>query len=106
MQRVLFDFRPSGVGWLLLFPDDHLAVIRARREDMAELWVRPGNLPHRASVSAGWADEFRTFKVFGMQETLPFQCLASTALGLVINYVKNFDGTVRGACCEALAVVI
>lgn len=56
MQRMLFDFRPSGAGWLLLFPDDHLAVVRARCEDMAELWVRPGNLPDGASVSAmpGW----------------------------------------------------
>jgi hypothetical protein len=51
MQRMLFDFRPSGAGWLLLFPDDHLAVVRARCEDMAELWVRPGNLPDGASVS-------------------------------------------------------
>ena len=56
VQRMLFDFRPSGAGWLLLFPDDHLAVVRARCEDMAELWVRPGNLPDGASVSAmpGW----------------------------------------------------
>ena len=101
---MLFDFRPSGAGWLLLFPDDHLAVVRARREDMAELWVRPGNLPHGASVSAGWADEFGTFTVFGSE--LPFQCLAGAALRLVINYVEDFDGTVRGACCEALAVIV
>ena len=37
---------------------------------------------------------------------LPFQCLARAALRLVINHVKDFDGTVRGACCEAFAVVI
>jgi hypothetical protein len=37
---------------------------------------------------------------------LPFQCLARAALWLVINHVKDFDGTVRGTCCEALAVVI
>ncbi len=75
---------------------------------MAELWVRPGNLPHGASVSAGRTDEFR---MRGMQvkrkaSELPFQCLARAALRLVINYIKDFDGTVRGACCEALAVVI
>jgi hypothetical protein len=37
---------------------------------------------------------------------LPFQCLTRAALRLVVNHVKNFDGTVRGTCCEALAVVI
>jgi hypothetical protein len=37
---------------------------------------------------------------------LPFQRLARAALRLVINHVKDLDGTVRGACCEALAVVI
>jgi hypothetical protein len=37
---------------------------------------------------------------------LPFQCLARAALRLVINHVKDFDGTVRGTCCEAVAVVI
>jgi hypothetical protein len=108
---MLFDFRPSGAGGLLLFPDDHLSVVRARREDMAELRVRPGNLPHGASVSVGWADEFGSCTVFGVQERrkaseLPFQCLAGAALRLVINYIKDFDGTVRGTCCEALAVVI
>jgi hypothetical protein len=103
MQRMLFDFRPSGIGWLLLFPNNHLAIIRARRKDMPKLRVRPSNLPHGASVSAVGEDEFRTFTG---KEGVPFQCLAGTALGLVINYVKNFDGTVRGACCEALAVVI
>jgi hypothetical protein len=36
----------------------------------------------------------------------PFQCLACAALRLVINHVKDFDGTIRGTCCEALAVVI
>lgn len=37
---------------------------------------------------------------------LPFQCLTRAALRLVVNHVKDFDGTVRGTCCEALAVVI
>lgn len=104
MQRMLFNFRPSSVGWLLLFPNDHLAIIRARRKDMPKLWVRPGNLPNGASVSAVGADEFR-IRDAG-KKGLPFQCLAGAALGLVINDVENFDGTVRGACCEALAVVI
>jgi hypothetical protein len=54
MQRVLFDFRPSRAGGLLLLPDDHLTVVRTRREDMAKFWVRPGDLPHGASVSVGW----------------------------------------------------
>jgi hypothetical protein len=40
------------------------------------------------------------------ENMLPFQCLTCAALGLVIYYIKYFDGTVRGACCEALAVVI
>ncbi len=65
---MLFDFRPSGVGWLLLFPDDHFAVVRARREDMAKLRVRPGNLPHGASVSERRADELGTFTASGAQE--------------------------------------
>jgi hypothetical protein len=42
----------------------------------------------------------------GRASELPFQCLARAALRLVINHVKDFDGTVRGTCCEALAVVI
>jgi hypothetical protein len=42
----------------------------------------------------------------GKASKLPFQCLARAALRLVINHVKDFDGTVRGTCCEALAVVI
>ena len=29
VQRVLFDFRPARASGLLLFPDDHLAVVRA-----------------------------------------------------------------------------
>jgi hypothetical protein len=37
---------------------------------------------------------------------LPFQGLARAALRLVIDHVKDLDGTVRGTCCEALAVVI
>jgi hypothetical protein len=44
--------------------------------------------------------------MYGEASELPFQCLARTALRLVINHVKDFDGTVRGTCCEALAVVI
>ena len=57
MQRMLFDFCPSRASWLLFFPDDHLAVVRARCEDMAKLWVRPGNLPHGTRVSAMRVDE-------------------------------------------------
>lgn len=37
---------------------------------------------------------------------LPFQCLAGATLGLIIDYVEDFDGTVRRTCCEAFAVVI
>ena len=62
---MLFDFCPTGAGWLLFFPNDHLAVIRARGEDMAELRVSPGNLPYGAGMSARWTEEFRTFTVFG-----------------------------------------
>jgi hypothetical protein len=45
-------------------------------------------------------------RMHGKASELPFQCLARAALRLVINHVKDFDGTVRGTCCEALAVVI
>jgi hypothetical protein len=37
---------------------------------------------------------------------IPFQRLTCAALGLVIYDIKDFDSTVRGARCEALAVVI
>jgi hypothetical protein len=56
----------------------------------------------------GSVDEFT---LFGTQEKrkaseLPFQCLAGAALRLVIDYIEDFDGTIRGACCEALPVVV
>ena len=76
---------------------------------MTELWVRPGNLPHGARVSAMWMDEsrIRAGSVDDRKASeLPFQCLARAALRLVIHHVKDFDGTVRGTCCETLAVVI
>jgi hypothetical protein len=37
---------------------------------------------------------------------LPFQCLASAALRIVINYIEDFDSTIRRARCKALDVVI
>jgi hypothetical protein len=62
VERVLLDFCPTCAGRLLFFPDDHLAVVRARREDMAKFWVRPGDLPYRARMSARWADELKALR--------------------------------------------
>jgi len=75
---------------------------------MAELWVGPGDLPHGASVSCRlklneWGAGQRKRKG---EHVIPFQCLTCAALGLVIYDIKDFDSTVRGARCEALAVVI
>ena len=44
MKGVLLDLGPAR-GTLLL-PDDDLAIIRARCEDIAILGVRPSNLPN------------------------------------------------------------
>jgi hypothetical protein len=73
---------------------------------MAKLRVRPGNLPHGASVSGGRVSSQYSAQKRSDAGGLPFDCLASAALRLVIDYIEDFDGTIRGACCEALAVVI
>ena len=52
------------------------------------------------------SSEFADVQMNRKASKLPFQRLARAALRLVINHVKDFDGTVRGTCCEALAVVI
>ena len=62
MKRVLLDLRPPARTWslaLLLLPDDDLAVIGTRREDLTKLGVRPGDLPNWASMAKKgkfWAD--------------------------------------------------
>ena len=48
MQCMLLHLRPLSAGFL---PDQHLPVIRARRKDVAELWVGPSDLPDWASVA-------------------------------------------------------
>ena len=79
---------------------------------MAELRVSPGNLPYRASVSARQMYEFGTLTLFMVagewtKLTLSVSGWRHTAVpGLIINYIKDFDGAARGTCCEALAVVI
>jgi hypothetical protein len=40
------------------------------------------------------------------RDVLPFKCLTYAALGLAIYHVKDFNGTVRGACRKAFAIVI
>ena len=57
MEGVLLDLGPAR-GTLLL-PDDDLAVIGTRREDLTKLGVRPGDLPNWASMAKKgkfWAD--------------------------------------------------
>ncbi len=52
---LLLDLGPasrSGSLGLLLFPDDDLAVVRARGEDLAKLGVRPRDLPYGSCVTA------------------------------------------------------
>ena len=50
MQCMLLHLRPLSAGFL---PDQHLPVIRARRKDVAELWVGTSDLPDWASVAGG-----------------------------------------------------
>lgn len=84
MQRMLLNLNPPAA--LLLLPDDHLAVVRARREDVAELGVRPGNLPHRARV--------------------PLERVSGRRARLAVDDIEHFYRAVRGACREPLAVVV
>jgi hypothetical protein len=110
VQRVLFDFGPAGIGGLLFLPYDHFSIVRARCEYMAKLWMRPSDLPHRTRVSAvaneGFEYPKKAAKNRRKRDVLPFKCLTYAALGLAIYHVKDFNGTVRGACRKAFAIVI
>ena len=51
VQREVVDALPLAVLAGLFFPDEHLAVVARRGDDVAVLGVRPGDAPNRSLVT-------------------------------------------------------
>lgn len=104
MQRVLFDLCPASARLSrLLLPDDDLAVVRARREDVAVLRVRPGDLPDRSGVPACLS---ALLNHASRPSHAPFQSVSARPLRLAVHDVKHFHHAVGRARRESLAIVV
>jgi len=54
VQSVLFNFSPATSAstlYLLFFPNENLAVVGTRRQDMSIFWMCPGYLPDWPDVT-------------------------------------------------------
>ena len=77
MEVVLFNLHPRSrctPRLLLLLPNEHLSVIRTRRQYVSVLWMRPCNLPDWASMPTHKATSVaRAVKVPNQSSTYPFK---------------------------------
>ena len=103
---MLFYFTPAPRADALsslFLPNEHLFVVRARRQDMTIFRIGPGYSPDGSGVPNG--SKLRELsKKF---ECIPFERMTATStLSLPIYYVKHFHGAIRWANCEAFSIVV
>jgi hypothetical protein len=99
--RVQGDFVDLLPGGRLLAPDDDLAVVRRRGEDVAVLGMRPCHAPYGAFVSAALS----TAPSAGVSgRDVPSQCLDQCVF--VALDLEDLDGLVRRARRQPPAVVV
>ena len=100
MECVLLNLcPPASLG--LIFPDENLAVIRARCENIAKFWVCPRNLPNGSRVA-------NLALIMGIQSSSyePFQCMTTRFRRTAIYNVKYLHRPVGGASSQSFSVVV
>ena len=95
MEGVLLDLRPSirrraRTLTLLFLPNDDFAIVRTRRENLAELWVRPRDLPDGTCMATAGCIRAMS-RDSENQGYSPFERLSTAPLRFYVHIIKDFD---------------